>query len=66
MTDIYDQATEREERDRALAMDYRKPAPIACGVCHNCGEPLRPGMAFCCSDCRDDFQMRAHMREISG
>ena len=64
--DDSDRATEREEIDRADAMRYRKPAPIACGVCHNCNEPVNPGQIFCCADCRDDFDLRAHMKGISG
>ena len=64
--DDSDRATEREEIDRADAMRYRKPAPSACGACHNCNEPLHVGMVFCCSDCRDDFQLREKMREIHG
>ena len=65
MTDIYDQATEREEKDRAQALLYRHPVMVACCACHNCGESLRSGMLFCGAECRDDFEQREKMKKIS-
>ena len=65
LMDDSERATEREEIARADAMRYRKPAPIACGVCHNCDEPVKPGRIFCCSECREDYDLRAHMKEIN-
>ncbi len=60
MSDIYDRATDREEKDRELALKYRKPTVIPCGACHYCGEPLPAGMLFCPpiieGSCRDDWE----------
>lgn len=62
MTDIYDQATAREEQERELALAHvrrhSKPALQHIGVCHNCGESLDAPKTFCDSDCRDDWQRR--------
>jgi len=61
MTDIYDQATEREERDRALSLSVvlaRKPAILPNGQCYNCGHSLAHDGLFCDGDCRDDWQAR--------
>lgn len=70
MTDIYDQATEREERDRAAAIAAaRVPVqalPEPTGVCLNCTEELWRDEAvaarWCCAECRDDWQVRAVRR----
>lgn len=56
MTTIDDQATEREELDRAIAMQQRKPQLDAVGYCHNCSEECNG--CFCCPECRDDFMQR--------
>lgn len=57
--DVSDQATAREEQERALSLQQRRPAgPLACGACHNCDAPLPDGMRFCDLDCRDDWQAR--------
>lgn len=57
--DIYDQATEREEQDRALASQQRRPeGPEATGLCHNCGEPLGGGARWCDAECLRDWQAR--------
>lgn len=60
MTDIYDQATEREEKDRDLCLKYyRKPVPHipVRGYCLNCLDPVYNG-SFCDNDCRDDWEKR--------
>jgi hypothetical protein len=62
--DDSDRATEREERDRSLAMAYRKPAPSACGACYNCNEPVKTGRIFCCAECREDYELREKMKGI--
>ena len=59
--DIYDQATEREEKDRALALQHAiaaTPQLARCGVCHNCAEPVSIDLLFCDANCRDDWQLR--------
>lgn len=61
MTDVFDQASEREDRDRALAIEAargRADGPYPCGACYNCGETLQGDMRFCDLDCRDDWQAR--------
>jgi hypothetical protein len=64
MTDIYDQATDREMQDRELAlMNVRAsagtlPTLTANGKCYNCDEHVSDGATFCDSDCRDDWQLR--------
>lgn len=57
MTDIYDQATKREEQDRELALTYRKPeGPPACGACYYCGETVKGDRRFCDKTCADDYR----------
>ena len=63
--DDSDRATEREEMARADALRYRKPAPVACGACHNCAEPVKPCRIFCCTECREDYELRERMRGIN-
>jgi hypothetical protein len=61
MTDIYDQATEREEKERELAIAAaRRSAPVLpfIGVCHNCQAPTAPSVRFCDSDCLADYEKR--------
>ena len=60
MTDIYDQATDHEKRERALALSIirananSQPQLTANDLCRNCSEPLSDGVVFC----RDDWQKR--------
>ena len=59
--DIYDQATEREERDREIAIKLATasaPALPYLGVCHNCSAPTAPSIRFCDSDCMADYEKR--------
>jgi hypothetical protein len=61
MTDIFDQATDQEEKAREVALAEvrsRKPSLVLTGFCHNCDEMVRTGMYFCDVDCRDDWQKR--------
>lgn len=63
MTDIYDQATDREMRDRELALSLVRNQSTALsikpiGVCHNCGDLVSNALTFCDSNCRDDWQLR--------
>ena len=55
--DISDQATEREEQERASALSVRRPAgPLETGACLNCGRPMEAGRRWCGVECRDDWQ----------
>lgn len=51
-----DQATEREEMDREIALKVRRPELKHVGFCYNCGEETHG--AFCCPECRDDWTKR--------
>lgn len=55
MDDI-DRAQDRESQLRADALTRRHPEIPACGACYNCGEKLAPGVLFCDTDCRDDWE----------
>lgn len=64
MTDIFDQATDREMRDRELAiknalMTSRQGILKPKGNCHNCGEKLAYAHnLFCDNDCGMDYERR--------
>jgi hypothetical protein len=67
MTDIYEQASEAEERDRALALKTQKEraartALIQIGRCYFCEADVGGGRLFCDSDCRDDFELEQKRR----
>ena len=69
MTDIYDQATFREEqeRERSIAAARRVGKLLeANGACHWCGEALRAGKRFCDADCRDDYERQEKMKARNG
>lgn len=59
--DIYDQATEREEKERELAIAAaRRSVPVLAytGVCHNCEAPTAPSVRFCDKLCLEDYERR--------
>lgn len=61
MTDIYDQAAEREERDRERAIAAARASSAALpfvGACYNCDSIVPDGHRFCDIDCRDDWERR--------
>jgi len=61
MTDIYDQATEKEEQERMLSLQAvrsRQPSILPKGHCYNCDLSLDDRSLFCDGDCRDDWQAR--------
>lgn len=68
MTDIFDQATEHEIRDREMAiklqLDSAAPAMRRTGHCHNCDESLRSGGLFCDADCLNDYELRARAKRF--
>lgn len=68
MTDIFDQATDKEMRDRELAIDFaraqNKPLKFT-GHCLSCNEILQIGR-FCDAECREDFELAEKMRRMNG
>lgn len=65
---VDDLATAAEERDREIFLKAREanaPKPLAHGTCHQCFSPC-PG-AFCeDDDCRDQYERRMKMKQITG
>lgn len=67
MADIFDQASERETRDREYAIKQAVEAAshnrlTPRGICYNCSEPLATGGLFCDRDCSADYEHRMRMR----
>lgn len=65
--DIIDQAAEREEMDRALAITAaarHEPALTAVCVCYNCEASVPQGACFCDADCRDDYERRKRAESL--
>jgi len=58
MCDIADEAFEREEWERELALKNRKLPEPPSPICKNadCGEPSQPGTSYCCPECCADHQ----------
>mgnify|MGYP003526552248 FL=1 len=57
MSDIVDEAQEREEELRAKALAVRRPTgPVPCGFCYNCGEAVVLGHRWCDTDCAEDWK----------
>ena len=66
MTDLFDQATYREEIERELSIKVarmRGEELPAVGRCHWCDEIVPEGHKFCDSDCRDGWQRDKKLRE---
>ena len=60
MTDMYDQASDREHLDRDLAIAAARtanPAANATGHCLWCNAALGHGMRWCDSECREDWDL---------
>lgn len=69
MTDVFEQASEREQLERDLAIRFsRKVNELpATGFCLFCGELLTvPSHRFCDSFCRDDHQKAQDAIERNG
>lgn len=73
MTDIYDQASDLEEQDRNLAIEYHRKANkslLPVGSCYFCDSILRDGELFCTDngkiECRDDYERVEKARERNG
>lgn len=67
MADVFDQASEREQVDRDLAIAatlnrIKSNQLQAIGECHNCGERLPPPKLFCDADCSADHELRMRAR----
>ena len=58
MCDVADEAFEREEWERELALKNRKLPEPPSPICKNadCGEPSQPGTSYCCPECCADHQ----------
>ena len=66
MTDIYDQATAREELERELALQQMRYSakPLPQGDCNLCGASCVG--CFCDEDCRSQFEKEQRMAKING
>lgn len=65
--DIIDQAADREQMDRdlAIAASHRHaPALTPVGVCYNCESSVPDGACFCDRDCRDDYERRQRAERL--
>ena len=61
--DISDRATGQEEEMRARSESAVRSAAATVelppvGICYNCKSSVAPGLRFCDSECRDDYQAR--------
>jgi len=67
--DICDQAAEREELDRSLALRQHAghlPDLPATGSCHYCTASVPPGARFCDRDCLQDWEREQDARRRGG
>jgi hypothetical protein len=57
VSDEIDRANERAQEllDESLAK-RRESGPPPCGACYFCHEPLAPGLRWCDTDCRKDWE----------
>ena len=65
MATVDDQATQKEEFDREIALKYHRKdsGPTPCGLCYYCQSPVRPNARWCDEDCRDDWQREVWARK---
>lgn len=69
MSDVFDQASEREDRDRQAAIDHQRRTAESLpyvGVCYYCGSSTVTGVRFCDADCRDDYQREKDLQRRAG
>jgi hypothetical protein len=66
MTDIYDQATFCEIRDREIALQQIRYSanPLPQGNCNSCGASCIG--CFCDKDCRGQYEKEQRMDKING
>lgn len=60
MTDIFDQASEREQLERDLAISSARkftPSAQATGHCLWCNAELKGGRRWCDAECREDWDL---------
>ena len=65
MADEADLGSEREERDREIALKIARQQPTrlpSTGFCHWCEEKVKKGQIFCNTDCRDDSEKYDKLR----
>lgn len=68
MTDVFEQASEREQLERDLAIRYSRKinALPYKGACYFCEKPLPEPLRFCDSFCRDDHQKEEEALKRNG
>ena len=64
MADVTDRADDVIERQRELAIQYRKPTGglLPTGYCHSCGGEVGTSKLFCDGVCADDFDRAEELR----
>ena len=67
MADVFDQASEREQMDRDLAIkealrNTKLSMLTPNGRCYNCMEPIAHPKLFCDADCSADHEVRMRAR----
>lgn len=65
--DIFDQASEREQQDLALALKIQRERAVRDTLiptcrCYFCEGDISAGRLFCDGDCRDDFERERKLR----
>ena len=68
MTDVFEQASEREQLERDLAIRYSRKinALPYTGACDFCEKSLPKPLRFCDSFCRDDHQKEEEALKRNG
>ncbi len=69
MTDFFDAASEREDRDRELAIEHHRKTTsslLPVGYCHWCDSPVKASQLFCDTECREDWESEQRMKRIGG
>lgn len=69
MSDVFDQASEKEDKDReeAIRVARRKAAVLPdIGACYFCDSPTADGHRFCDAGCRDDYEREQKHKRIQG
>lgn len=64
MADLIDDAAEASEMILQDALRARAKVPEKTGFCLACDEPTEG--AFCCPECREDYEKRTRMNAIKG